>query len=1002
MNKFFSATGLCCLTLMPSHAAEIANSITEFSQTQGDLGWQWGWRNFTQDGSGDQTYNAVTAFLPFTPAQWNGNQFALGGNPPWTSMAAEAAHPNSAGNGAEHWVIRRWVATELTQVTPLRVTVKLRKQNPNGGGTTGALFQNGNLKFSRAVEGADSTGYELDYFLNVIPGDRIDFALTPVNFNGTRDDGADGSLFSMLVDDDLGAAPYQQPDGEAFTPASGTDSDGDNMPDFWELTYSNGGGLTVFKANGDFDQDGLPDPEEYGRASDPTKADTDGDGLSDKVETKNGNYIDANSTGTDPGKQDTDGDGLSDSAEIAASPATNPTKADTDGDTFSDSEEIFYNSSPVSGADTPLTQVIANSEADFSGVQGQDGWEYGYRDFTVTGPALNYDPVTAFTRFAGGSGNPDAWIEGLDSTQQWNAAGSKWDIVNGAPWTELSRGATHPNGMNNAVEHWSIRRWKAAELTAATPVDIIWSIKKTDPGGDGVTGAVFLNGKILDSRTIAGNNTTGIIRRVYLVMKPTDVVDFALSPVGLQQAHDGNDSSGTWLRVDKRIPASPVSSNGAFFAAPGAADTDGDGLADAWELFATADPAADPPVPGSLGILTASGTDHDQDGLTNLQEQARGSSPLKADTDGDGLGDAAETATGVYVSAADTGSSVLLADTDGDGLSDSAEVNAVQLRSNPWLANSDGDIYNDASELRRDGDPGVTTEYSGEQVSGGLAHSILDFGSSQGPSWFYGYRDLKADGGAENYNPVTDFIPIEFGTNWAVGGNPPWTSLWADGAHPNGLNAGANTDVHWALRRWVADPDTFPAAKPLAFWWHVRKQGSTSTDGITGSLYLNGKRLDSAGIMGTDTQGITRIVYADIAPGDKVDFALQANGPGLGFMEGYDYSDGSFTTLRVSEVIPAGAVQPDGTAFPPVSTAGFRIASITRNAGTGAVTVTWPSENGKTYDLLYSETMAAGSWQALTPAAGLAGTGAVLSFTDTVAATAQPTKKKIFYRVMQR
>ncbi|RYD30727.1 MAG: hypothetical protein EOP86_19390, partial [Verrucomicrobiaceae bacterium] len=754
MNKLLSVTGLCCLTLLPAaRAEEIANSITEFSGTQGDLGWSWGWRDYTTDGTGDESYDPINSFIPFTAAQWNGNQFARGGNPPWTFMAAEAAHPNSANNtGGENWAIRRWEAVELTQVTPVKVTLSLRKQNAaGGGGTTGALYQNGKFRFSQAVAGTDGDGYTVDYFLNVLPGDRIDFALTPVNTDGTRDDGVDGSYFSMTVDDDIGTAPYTQPGGEIFTPASSADTDGDGMPDFWETNYSPGRNLADFKAGGDFDNDGLLDATEYERGSNPTLADTDGDGLGDKVETKTGTYVDANDTGSDPTKTDTDGDGLADGAEVVATPPTDPNKTDTDDDGFPDPDEVLFGSNPVSKDDTPLSQAVADSATDFSGVQGEGGWEYGYRDVTLTGHTLNYDTATAFTKFAGGSDNPDGWIEGLDSTQQWNAGGNKWDIQNGAPWTEINAGGTHPNGMNNGPEHWTIRRWKATELTAPTPVGILWSVRKTDPNGDGVTGMVFLNGKILDLKTIAGNDNTGFIRRVYLVLKPTDVVDLALSPVGLQEAVDGNDSSGTWLRVDKRIPVQPVSSNGAWFAAPGAADTDGDGLADAWELHVTADSTVDPPVAGSLTLLTAATADNDADGLTNLQEQERGSHPLKADTDGDGLPDSMETATGVAASASDTGTSPLLTDSDGDGLSDFAELRAVQLRSNPWLANSDGDLYNDANELRRNGDPAVTTTYENGQVAGDLASSVLDFGGEQGPNWFYGYRNLTVDGGEQDY-----------------------------------------------------------------------------------------------------------------------------------------------------------------------------------------------------------------------------------------------------------
>src|SRR5690606_15204667 len=36
---------------------------------------------------------------------------------------------------------------------------------------------------------------------------------------------------------------------------------------------------------------------------------------------------------------------------------------------------------------------LADSRTDFSGTQGQDGWFYGYRSYTLDGGGDNYDPV---------------------------------------------------------------------------------------------------------------------------------------------------------------------------------------------------------------------------------------------------------------------------------------------------------------------------------------------------------------------------------------------------------------------------------------------------------------------------------------------------------------------------------------------------------------------------------------------------------------------------------
>jgi hypothetical protein len=80
----------------------------------------------------------------------------------------------------------------------------------------------------------------------------------------------------------------------------------------------------------------------------PLANDTDGDGLSDAVETNTGIYVDENDTGTDPNVPDTDGDGLDDGYEVNVNPyQTDPTLRDSDGDGFGDGLELGAGTSPT-------------------------------------------------------------------------------------------------------------------------------------------------------------------------------------------------------------------------------------------------------------------------------------------------------------------------------------------------------------------------------------------------------------------------------------------------------------------------------------------------------------------------------------------------------------------------------------------------------------------------------------------------------------------------------
>lgn len=108
------------------------------------------------------------------------------------------------------------------------------------------------------------------------------------------------------------------------------DSDGDGSPDWWERHY---GLAPADPADGslDGDSDGLANSEEFMSHTNPTIADTDGDGLSD------GDEVLLHKTS--PIVADTDHDLLSDGDEVNVH-GTDPLLIDTDEDSYTDGEEI--------------------------------------------------------------------------------------------------------------------------------------------------------------------------------------------------------------------------------------------------------------------------------------------------------------------------------------------------------------------------------------------------------------------------------------------------------------------------------------------------------------------------------------------------------------------------------------------------------------------------------------------------------------------------------------
>ncbi|HUF61009.1 MAG TPA: hypothetical protein VMN36_02950 [Verrucomicrobiales bacterium] len=146
-------------------------------------------------------------------------------------------------------------------------------------------------------------------------------------------------------------------------PFVGQDTDGDGLRDDWELEHF--GDLSA-TPGGDPDGDGLSNGDEFLRQTDPNNPDTDGDGLSDLVETNTRVWVDASDTGTDPRNPDTDQDGLPDGVETntgvfvsGLDTGSNPLLADTDGDRISDGDEVAAGSDPLNPLDPPPPPIAS-------------------------------------------------------------------------------------------------------------------------------------------------------------------------------------------------------------------------------------------------------------------------------------------------------------------------------------------------------------------------------------------------------------------------------------------------------------------------------------------------------------------------------------------------------------------------------------------------------------------------------------------------------------------
>ena len=155
-------------------------------------------------------------------------------------------------------------------------------------------------------------------------------------FNDDSD--GDGQTDYMEVCYDGDCADYAP--GVTDLNANLADTEGDGMPDGWELTYS----LNPLLDDGapDADGDTLSNVQEYGLGTNPQSADSDADGLNDADE--------VNLHGTDPTDPDSDQDGMYDGWELdfGLNPLDNSDSGlDGDGDTLINVIEFQYGTNPI-------------------------------------------------------------------------------------------------------------------------------------------------------------------------------------------------------------------------------------------------------------------------------------------------------------------------------------------------------------------------------------------------------------------------------------------------------------------------------------------------------------------------------------------------------------------------------------------------------------------------------------------------------------------------------
>ena len=168
-----------------------------------------------------------------------------------------------------------------------------------------------------------------------------------------------------------------------------------------------------------------------------------------------------------------------------------------------------------------LAVPIADSQAEFSGVQGQDSWSYGFFNLTAKGSAYAAGDFVAFDSFDAG---------GL----RWVASDGQVG-ANNNDFLSINQAGGHPNGLGPSSQDsiiWAMRRY-TSEVSG--PISIDFDLHKANTinrAGGGITGHIFVDGVEIFSALIDNADGVGLQQSILRGVNVGSLIDFAIDPHG--------------------------------------------------------------------------------------------------------------------------------------------------------------------------------------------------------------------------------------------------------------------------------------------------------------------------------------------------------------------------------------------------------------------------------------------------------------------------------------
>jgi len=470
------------------------------------------------------------------------------------------------------------------------------------------------------------------------------------------------------------------------------DTDNDGLEDAWEIFYFNN---LSHDGTVDSDNDGLTDAEEEDEMvdTDPTDPDSDNDLLEDGEEVNGTSNLWSGLAmeSTDPLDPDSDDDGLTDFQENGSlnsafgSQPTNPNEADTDGDGHTDKAEVvFYGTDPNNADSMPMLLSLIGTEV-------RNG------SFELLGPVPG---VVNGTRAAHWDLDPNGDVT------YWTLWSSESTATNANSGAEPGGANTH--GVKHAFMQLNNAAYNLTDHVAEAGDIVAFSFDHFAAGNSVRGGLVYNSGTdeapVISRFPVGQQALTEVTSVGYGNGRGNIYVIPADSPAIGKKIGFGLKATSDFPHVDKVTLTLP------------AADADHDGLADYWEdrYFGNNDGIA---TPEEIALYGAGDQAPDNDGFTNLEEQAAGSDPTNPDS--------------------------IPGDIDADGLADAWEMEYFQSLSNPNGApNADPDGDYDTNAMEEDNGTGPNNR--------------LDFYSATGdsvPDSWKAFHGISTQTGEDDLDP---------------------------------------------------------------------------------------------------------------------------------------------------------------------------------------------------------------------------------------------------------